>query len=185
MEPFSNPGSSTSWKTADGRWPYPALRTPSLTATCGHSRRGCTSSTWRKSRQAGSSPSIPSFVRSKTSSALMMSTYTGGASSSCNRWLRCRCRSTGRKSTRDVLAVWGKAEYVSTEADHHMIADLINRKHPGRGTFRALDGIDHGLHRAASAQDRFKEVNAGVNSEFNPVIIEALRGWIDKLAKTS
>src|SRR5262249_39562840 len=45
-----------------------------------------------------------------------------------------------------VLAAWGKGEYVSTEADHRMLADLINRRHPGRGTFLAVDGMDHGFH---------------------------------------
>jgi pimeloyl-ACP methyl ester carboxylesterase len=89
------------------------------------------------------------------------------------------------KTDADVLAVWGRAEYVSTEADHRAIADLINAKHQGRGTFIALDGIDHGLHRAASAQDRYKQATSGVNSEFNPVITETLLRWVDKLAKAS
>jgi alpha-beta hydrolase superfamily lysophospholipase len=84
-----------------------------------------------------------------------------------------------------VLAAWGKAEYVSTEADHRMIADLVNRAHPGRGTFLALEGIDHGFHRGDSPEARFKEARAGGPAEFNPLIIETLRGWADKLARPS
>jgi hypothetical protein len=64
-----------------------------------------------------------------------------------------------------------------------MIADLVNRKNAGRAEFRALEGIDHGLHKASSAAERFAEAQAGGPSEFNPVIIEVLRGWADPLAK--
>jgi pimeloyl-ACP methyl ester carboxylesterase len=84
-----------------------------------------------------------------------------------------------------VLAMWGKSEYVSTEADHRMLADLFNFKKSGRGTFLALDGIDHGMHQAASTEDRYKAAVAGVRADFNPVVIEALRGWIDPLGKDS
>lgn len=82
-----------------------------------------------------------------------------------------------------VLAAWGQAEYVSTEADHRMIADLINRNHPGRGTFVAVEGMDHGFHRASSAQERYREVRSGGKTEFNPRIIDVLRGWADPLVQ--
>jgi pimeloyl-ACP methyl ester carboxylesterase len=84
-----------------------------------------------------------------------------------------------------VLAAWGKAEYVSTESDHRQLADLINARHPGHGTFLALEGMDHGFHRASSAKDRFKDARAGVQSEFNPLITQTLLGWAEMLAKAS
>jgi pimeloyl-ACP methyl ester carboxylesterase len=87
------------------------------------------------------------------------------------------------KVNADVLALWGKAEYVSTESDHRMLADLINKAHPGRGKFEALDGMDHGFYVAASAAERYKQVLAGGPSEFNPLIIDTLRGWTDGLVK--
>jgi pimeloyl-ACP methyl ester carboxylesterase len=84
-----------------------------------------------------------------------------------------------------VLALWGKAEYVSTEADHRMLADLINRRHAGHGKFLALDGMDHGFHRAVSAEQRYKEVRSGSSAaEFHPLIVETLLEWADALVKT-
>jgi dienelactone hydrolase len=80
-----------------------------------------------------------------------------------------------------VLAAWGKADYVSTETDHRMIADLVNRRHAGRGTFLALEGMDHGFSRASSPEERFRQARSGGPSEFNPGIIEALRAWADPL----
>ena len=84
-----------------------------------------------------------------------------------------------------VLAAWGKAEYISTESDHRQLADLINARHPGHGTFLALEGMDHGFHRASSAKDRFKDARAGVQSEFNPLITQTLLAWAESLAKPS
>jgi hypothetical protein len=36
--------------------------------------------------------------------------------------------------------------------------------------------MDHGFHRATSAKDRYKEAQAGTQSEFNPLITQTLLG---------
>jgi pimeloyl-ACP methyl ester carboxylesterase len=50
-----------------------------------------------------------------------------------------------------ALAIWGKADFVSNEDDHALIARIVNRDHPGQGTFLAMDGIDHGFNRGHTA----------------------------------
>jgi len=44
-----------------------------------------------------------------------------------------------------VLAIWGRNDYFATEADHPLIAEIVNKARPGKGTYVALDGSDHAL----------------------------------------
>ncbi len=81
-----------------------------------------------------------------------------------------------RKVESDVLVLWGKAEFVSTEADHAFIAKSINQRHPGRATFMPLDNIDHFFKRRTSMEDSLKRMR---EEGFNPTIVQILRGWID------
>jgi pimeloyl-ACP methyl ester carboxylesterase len=81
-----------------------------------------------------------------------------------------------------ALAIWGKADFVSNEDDHALIARIINRDHPGQGTFLAMDGIDHGFNRAASRRESFERGQSRRPGEFNPAIIEVSRNWAEKLA---
>jgi pimeloyl-ACP methyl ester carboxylesterase len=83
-----------------------------------------------------------------------------------------------------ALAIWGKADFVSNEDDHALIARIVNRDHPGRGTFLALEGIDHGFNRAASPRESFERGRAGRPGEFNPAILEACRVWVDSVGRT-
>jgi pimeloyl-ACP methyl ester carboxylesterase len=81
-----------------------------------------------------------------------------------------------------ALAIWGKADFVSNEDDHALIARIVNRDHPGHGTFLALDSIDHGFNRAASRRESFERGRSRQPGEFNPAILEACRAWIEKTA---
>jgi hypothetical protein len=81
-----------------------------------------------------------------------------------------------------VLAIWGTAAFVSNEDDHALIARVVNRVHPGHGTFIALDGIDHGLFRAASPRESFERGRTRQPGEFNPAIIEVCESWVEKLS---
>jgi pimeloyl-ACP methyl ester carboxylesterase len=79
-----------------------------------------------------------------------------------------------------ALAIWGKADFVSNEDDHALIARIVNGAHPGHGTFLAVDGIDHGFDRASSRRESFERGQAGRSGEFNPVILEISRAWVEK-----
>ena len=71
-----------------------------------------------------------------------------------------------------VLAIWAKGDYVSNEDDHALIARIVNRDHPGHGTFIALDGIDHGFNRAASRRESFERGQNNEPGTFNPAVLE-------------
>jgi dienelactone hydrolase len=79
-----------------------------------------------------------------------------------------------------VLAIWGKGDFVSNEDDHALIARIVNRDHPGHGTFLALDGIDHGFNRAASRRESFERSQRQEPETFNPAILEVCRTWLEK-----
>jgi pimeloyl-ACP methyl ester carboxylesterase len=81
-----------------------------------------------------------------------------------------------------VLAIWGKADFVSNEDDHALIARIVNRTEPGHGTFVALDGIDHGFNRAASRRESFERGRTSQPDTFNPVILDTCRTWLAKTA---
>ena len=80
-----------------------------------------------------------------------------------------------------ALALWGRADFISGEEDHRLIARIVNRAHPGHGEFLALDGIDHGFYRAADQKESFEKWNRP-GAEFNPEIVTALREWSDRVA---
>ncbi len=81
-----------------------------------------------------------------------------------------------------ALAIWGKADFVSNEDDHALIARIVNRDHRGHGTSLAMDGIDHGFNRADSRRASFERGQSRQPGEFNPAILEIARAWAEKTA---
>jgi pimeloyl-ACP methyl ester carboxylesterase len=81
-----------------------------------------------------------------------------------------------------ALAIWGKADYVSNEDDHALIARIVNRDLPHHGTFLAMDGIDHGFNRASSRRASFELGQSRQPGEFNPAILDVTRAWAEKTA---
>ncbi len=83
-----------------------------------------------------------------------------------------------------ALALWGKGDFVSNEDDHALIARIVNRDDPGRGTFLAMDDIDHGFNRAASRQVSFERGRLRKPAEFNRAIIDVALAWAQKISKS-
>jgi uncharacterized protein len=79
-----------------------------------------------------------------------------------------------------ALAIWGEADYVSSQSDHELIARLVSRSHPGHGRFLRLAGSDHGFARAHSPAESFVLARKG-GAEFNPAIVGALLGWAEEI----
>lgn len=73
-----------------------------------------------------------------------------------------------------VLAAWGKSDYISVRSEHQHIADLVNRAHPGNGTFLELEGCDHGMHTVATMQ----QAAQGLASGYNPSVARAIGEWL-------
>ena len=49
------------------------------------------------------------------------------------------------KGNASVLAIWGTNDFIAAEADHPLIAEIVNKARPGKGPYVALDGSDHAL----------------------------------------
>ena len=82
-------------------------------------------------------------------------------------WARCNAH---------VLAVRGASDFVSYDSDHKLIADIVNRAHPGWGKSAVLPGSDHLFHNFATEPESLKNFRRG---KFNPAFIKMTKDWID------
>jgi pimeloyl-ACP methyl ester carboxylesterase len=80
-----------------------------------------------------------------------------------------------------VLAIWGNGDFIATEADHPLIADIVNRARPGKGAAVVLDGVDHGFRKVASLEDAFRRW--GKRGEFAPQTVTTLKAWVEKVRR--
>jgi len=84
------------------------------------------------------------------------------------------------KGNAHVLAIWGRNDFIATEADHPFIAEIVNKARPGKGAYVALEGSDHGFRKTTSVEDSFTRWNSP-GGEFNPQITATLREWMEKV----
>jgi len=82
----------------------------------------------------------------------------------------------------NVLVFWGENDFISTEADHPAICDIVNSLHPGKAEFVKLANSDHGFFKTTSMRDSMQKWGRG-GSEFNPIIVETLKAWLDRITK--
>jgi hypothetical protein len=80
----------------------------------------------------------------------------------------------------NVMAIWGRHDFIATEGDHPFIVEIVNKARPGKGTYVALDDSDHGFRKTTLLEDSFRRWNKP-GGEFNPSVITTLREWMDKL----
>lgn len=86
-------------------------------------------------------------------------------------WSRLEC---------DVLAVKGASDFVVYEADHKLIADIVNRAHPGRGRFVVAPDSDHLLHAFATEPESMQNFQKG---QYSPVLENLLLEWTSEILK--
>jgi CubicO group peptidase (beta-lactamase class C family) len=63
---------------------------------------------------------------------------------------------------------------------------IVNRETPGNASLVALDATDHFFYRTATPEESFRNVipaRGAPAREFNPVILETLRRWLDETAR--
>lgn len=77
-----------------------------------------------------------------------------------------------------VLAAWGTADWVSSRADHELLANCVEEAHPGFGTFNEISGADHNFAERASTLDAYHAKDAGRLSEQVP---HRLLAWAAKV----
>ena len=54
-----------------------------------------------------------------------------------------------------VLALYGTADFITTESDHRRIAAIVNALHPGSAQVRLIEGMDHHLERMGTARQAY------------------------------
>jgi len=74
-----------------------------------------------------------------------------------------------------VLAVKGASDFVVYETDHKLIADIVNRSHPGKGKFVIAPNSDHLLHAFETEQDSMRQFQRGT---FSDSFTKILSDWI-------
>lgn len=74
-----------------------------------------------------------------------------------------------------VLAAKGEADFVVYEADHKLIADIMNRKKPGTGKFVIAPGSDHLFHDFPTEQASMRNFQRG---KFNPKFGKMMMEWM-------
>lgn len=94
-----------------------------------------------------------------------------GQTNFASYWAKCNAH---------VLAVKGEADFVVYEADHKLIADIVNRANPGFGKFAIAPGSDHLFHNFPTEQASMKNFQRGT---YNPAFSKMLMEWIRSVEK--
>jgi pimeloyl-ACP methyl ester carboxylesterase len=74
-----------------------------------------------------------------------------------------------------VLAVHGEYDWIMSREDHVWIADAVNRRNPGRASFRSIPRMDHFYYVYADTRRAFQGQNGRYSRDAEKHIIEWLR----------
>lgn len=86
------------------------------------------------------------------------------------------------KCNTHLFAVHGASDFVSYEVDHKLAADIVNKAHPGWGTFATAPSSDHLFSNWKTEKESLTHWPKG---DFNPVFIRMMKSWIDGVMKKS
>jgi pimeloyl-ACP methyl ester carboxylesterase len=81
-----------------------------------------------------------------------------------------------------VLVVYGKSDFVTEEADHARIAEVVNSAHPNSATLKSIDGMDHLLFRAATPKAAMDAFQNGSAREYDTDFSRTIIAWLQKTA---
>ncbi|MEZ0327891.1 MAG: alpha/beta fold hydrolase [Fimbriimonas sp.] len=99
-----------------------------------------------------------------------------------NFWRGCFAENYAKyweKLDTNVLSIYGAADFVAEQIDHPMIAEVVNKKHPGRAKFITIPNSDHGFRNVASLKESLDTWRTP-GKPFNPAIIDVLLAWADE-----
>lgn len=82
------------------------------------------------------------------------------------------------KCNAHVLAVRGQSDFVTYDADHRLMADIVNSVNPGWGEFAIAPNSDHLFHDFPTEQSSLQNFQRG---KFNPVFITMMKDWIKRV----
>ncbi|MBL8060075.1 MAG: PDZ domain-containing protein [Chthonomonas sp.] len=78
----------------------------------------------------------------------------------------------------NVLVVRGASDFVTYDADHQLIADIVNRTSPGKGKFVKLPNSDHLFHAFATEQESMAKFSTG---NYNGDFAKLMKDWFAEL----
>lgn len=81
-----------------------------------------------------------------------------------------------------VLAVRGISDFVTYDADHKLIADIVNRANPGFGKFAIAPSSDHLFHDFATEPDSLRNFQRG---KYNPAFSKMMMEWMREVIAKS
>jgi pimeloyl-ACP methyl ester carboxylesterase len=77
-----------------------------------------------------------------------------------------------------VLAIYGTADFVTDEADHHRIVDIVNGAHPGNARIAVIPGMDHNLVNAGSPKASLDRSAKGGPAPYDERFTAAVATWL-------
>jgi dienelactone hydrolase len=77
-----------------------------------------------------------------------------------------------------VLVLYGEYDWFESREAAQLIANVVNARQPGAGTFRELPQLDHHFTRYANAHDAFRE--KGGKADADPAV-QAILDWLSKI----
>lgn len=86
-----------------------------------------------------------------------------------------------KKAHCNVLSLWGKNDFVSSESDHKLIETTVSAEGICKSRYIAVEGIDHYFKKTTSMKDSF--VQRSNPGEFNSIIITIVKEWLDENIK--
>lgn len=87
------------------------------------------------------------------------------------------------KTNAHVLAVHGKADFVSFARDHALIARIVNGKTPGKARYMELPDSDHWLNKMGTMQQSMQNARNPKNTK-NYRLLDIAGDWILRQSKT-
>jgi pimeloyl-ACP methyl ester carboxylesterase len=82
------------------------------------------------------------------------------------------------KLTIPVLAIYGSADFITDEADHRRIVDIVNAVHPGNARLAVIAGMDHYLTPAGSQRASFDRVAKRAGAPYDRRFSDTVVAWL-------
>ena len=78
-----------------------------------------------------------------------------------------------------VLAIYGSGDFITTQADHQRIVDIVNAKKPGTAALQLIEGMDHHLDAAGTPQQAYDlRVKRHGAAPYQAAFSEAILNWL-------
>jgi uncharacterized protein len=85
-----------------------------------------------------------------------------------------------RKVRAPVLLIHGMSDFLTSAAEHHYIAGLLNSERPGQATVALIEEMDHYFRRVPDFATSLRVSRGEAQAEFDTRIYDVLAGWMEE-----